>query len=152
MLEINVVAVGKVKEKSMRELVAEYSKRITAFAKLNIVEIKEINTDDQDKNLANEALAILEKLKGYVVTLEIEGVALESRQLATFIQERMNQGVSTINFVIGSSCGLSQIIKDKANYRLSLSRLTFPHQLTRVILLEQIYRSFTIINNQSYHK
>ena len=143
---IRIVCVGKIKEKFYRDAIDEYMKRMGKYHKIEIVEVS-------DSNMRSEASEILKKInsKDYVVTLEIEGKSLSSLELSNFIDKTLISN-SVITFVIGGSDGLDDEVKRRANYKLSFSRLTFPHQLFRVILLEQIYRSFKIINNEAYHK
>ena len=143
---IKIICVGKIKEKFYREAIEEYLKRLSKYHKINIIEVN-------DSNPKLEASEILKKIdsKDYIVTLEIEGKQLSSLELSNFIDKTF-LNYSNITFIIGGSEGLDQEIKSKANYKLSFSNLTFPHQLFRVILLEQIYRSFKILNNETYHK
>jgi len=145
MQKINIVCVGKIKEEFYRAAVAEYLKRLTRFAK---VEIKELS---EGKNLEEEAAGILKAAKGYVFALCIEGNKLSSESLAAEIKKLCDRG-EEITFIIGSSCGLSKSVKDAADFKLSFSDMTFPHQLMRVILTEQIYRAFMINSGSEYHK
>lgn len=156
MIKINVVAIGDIKEKYLLDAIKEYSKRITRFANLNIIEIKENNpASNSEKDiksaLKNDAIEIEKHLSGFIIVLDILGKQIDSIELSKTI-EKITQTNSTITFVIGASNGLSDEIKSKANLKLSFSSMTFPHQLMRVILLEQIYRAFTILNNIAYHK
>ena len=154
MLRIKIVAVGNLKEKYFVDAVKEYSKRITPFAKLEICEVGEANSSftsvDQIKKVEGQKL--LSELDGFVVALDAKGKQLDSVELAEFLKEKAVQGVSKICFVIGGSVGLSDEVKNRANMMLSFSAMTFPHQLMRVILLEQIYRAETMLNNVKYHK
>ncbi len=157
MLRINIITVGSLKEKYLKEAVAEYSKRLSRFASLKVVELSEAYLpqnpapQDVDKALEKEADAILKHLSGsFKIALCVEGKQLSSPDFSTLI-ERGERGGS-IDFVIGSSHGLSQRVKAACDSRLSFSEMTFPHQLMRVILLEQIYRAFKILRNESYHK
>ena len=145
MIKINIVCVGKIKEEFYRSAVAEYLKRLSRFAKVEIKELAE------DKNIEEEASHILSAAKGFLIALCIEGKKLSSEGLASEIKRLCDKG-EEISFVIGSSCGLSQKVKDAANLKLSFSDMTFPHQLMRVILTEQIYRAFMINSESSYHK
>ena len=145
MQKIYFVTVGKIKESFYREAVAEYQKRLSRFAKL---EIKEIN---EGVDIEAEADDILRACKGYVIALAIEGKKLSSEQLAEKIQTLVDTG-KEITFIIGSSCGLSNKVKQKADYLLSFSDMTFPHQLMRVILAEQVYRAFMLNAGSTYHK
>ena len=141
MLNVNIVCVGTLKEQYLRDAVKEYSKRISAFAKLGIKELKH----------ENEIIPALND-KSYKIALCVEGKQLSSEELASKMEELPTSGISDITFVIGDSDGMTESTKAKCNFRLSFSKMTFPHQLMRVILLEQIYRAFTIINNGKYHK
>ena len=143
---IKVVCVGKVKEKYLREAINDYEKRIGKYHKISIVEV-------DDSNMREEAVKILQNIKGndFVITLEIDGNMLSSTLLADKIDKTFINN-SNITFVIGGSDGLDNKVKERSNYKLSFSKLTFPHQLFRVILLEQIYRCFKILNNETYHK
>ena len=145
MQKIYFVVVGKIKEAFYRDAVAEYVKRISRFAKVEIKELAE------GANPEAEADDILRACKGYVVALAVEGEKLSSERLATKIQKLSDSG-KEITFVIGSSCGLSNRVKDFADYKLSFSDMTFPHQLMRVILAEQVYRAFMINAGSTYHK
>ena len=150
---IKIICVGNIKEEFFRDAIEEYKKRLTRYSKLEIIEVKDISYDDIDKSINLEGIEILKHIdsKDYVITLEIEGKQLSSEEFAQKLES-----IQTINpnitFVIGGSYGLSNSIKERSNYKLSFSKMTFPHQLFRIILLEQIYRSFKILNNESYHK
>lgn len=157
MLTIKIVAVGKLKEKYLNDAVGEYSKRISKFARLEIIELAEVlpkslSEKDIEQALNSEGKKILEKASGHIITLEVEGKMLTSSGLADYVDKVTTSGVSDITFVIGSSHGLSQEVKETSDFALSFSKMTFPHQLMRVILLEQVYRAFSILNNTSYHK
>lgn len=143
---IKIICVGKVKEKFYRDAIDEYMKRLSKYHKVIIDELP-------DSNINSERDIILKHIdkKNYIVTLEIEGKEISSLELADFIDKTMIVN-SNITFIIGGSYGLHDDIKNMANYKLSFSKMTFPHQLFRVILLEQIYRAFKIIHNESYHK
>lgn len=145
MVKVNIIVVGKIKESFYREAVAEYVKRLSRFAKVEIRELPEMRT------LREEADEILKSLKGYAFVLEIEGKKLSSEELADKIKALVDAG-KEISFVIGSSCGLDESVKKKADFALSFSDMTFPHQLMRVILTEQIYRAFMINSGGEYHK
>lgn len=147
-MRINIVSVGNLKEKFLREGAEEYLKRLTPYASVKIVEIKEESYD----TLSREEKNILPHLKGHVVAMAINGKQLSSPELAEFINERAVHGVSEITFVIGGSTGLSPAVLDRADTLLSFGKITLPHQLFRVVLLEQIYRAFSIINHSAYHK
>lgn len=147
---IKLICVGKIKEKFYKEAIAEYLKRLSKYHKIEIIEVMdEINNDI----LKKESISIMKNVqdKDFVITLEIEGKELNSVQLSKKIEDTLLIN-SNITFIIGGSLGLHQTVKTRSNYKLSFSKLTFPHQLFRVILLEQIYRTFRIINNESYHK
>lgn len=150
---IKIICVGKIKEKYLRDAIDEYTKRISKYTKLNLIEVKDYDYDDINKVLNSEKEQIEKYIdsKDYLITLEIEGKQISSEQLARKLDETLTIS-SNITFVIGGSYGIDKSIKDKVNYHLSFSTLTFPHQLFRVLLLEQIYRSYKINNNESYHK
>ena len=160
MVNIFVVFVGKLKEKYWTEAVAEYSRRLGSYCRLEIVELKESRLPDRAGAAEEEAVKeaegeeILKRLKDnmYVVSLEIDGKSLSSESLADKLEQLTVDGISSIAFVIGGSLGLSKAVSKRADFRLSFSRMTFPHQMMRVILLEQLYRSFKIIRNETYHK
>ena len=145
MQKITFVVVGKIKESFYREAVAEYAKRLSRFAKLEIKELAE------GASLETEADDILRACKGYVIALCVEGKQTSSEGLAEKIGKLTDAG-KEITFVIGSSCGLSPRVKLAADERLSFSNMTFPHQLMRVILAEQVYRAFMINTGATYHK
>ena len=145
MQKIYFVVVGKIKESFYREAVAEYQKRLSRFARLEIKELSE------GVDIEAEADDILRACRGYVIALAIEGKKLSSEKLADKIQTLVDAG-KEITFIIGSSCGLSDKVKQKADYLLSFSDMTFPHQLMRVILSEQVYRAFMLNAGASYHK
>ena len=149
---IKIICVGKIKEKYYTDAVNEYLKRLSKYTKINLIEVKDEDFDI-NKTLTKEKDSILKYIedKDYVITMEIEGNELDSISLAKHIDNIQNN-YSNITFIIGGSYGLHDYIKNRSNYKLSFSKLTFPHQLFRVILLEQIYRSFKILNNESYHK
>ena len=150
---IKIICVGKIKENYLKEAVEEYKKRLSKYTKLEIIEVSDIDNPNIDIVLSKEKELIQKYIdvKDFVITLEIEGNMLTSIELAKKIDNIFNAN-STITFIIGGSNGLHTDIKNRSNYKLSFSKLTFPHQLFRVNLLEQIYRSFKINNNESYHK
>ena len=150
---IRIIAVGSIKEKYLKDAIDEYTKRISKYTNIEIIEVKDEGLVEPTKSLQLEEEKILKHIndKDYIITLEIEGKCLSSTELASKL-DRITLEASTITFIIGGSYGLSQNIKDKAKLHLSFSKMTFPHQLFRVLLLEQIYRSFKINNNESYHK
>ncbi|MEG1222020.1 MAG: 23S rRNA (pseudouridine(1915)-N(3))-methyltransferase RlmH [Anaerovoracaceae bacterium] len=149
-MNIKIICIGKLKEKYWTGAVGEYSKRLTRYCNLEILELKESPSDDVDF----EGSEILGKIKkdDYVITLEIKGKALTSEELAAKIDKLGVDGKSNLAFIIGGSNGLSQQVMDRSDYPLSFSKMTFPHQMMRVFLLEQIYRSFKINRNENYHK
>ena len=145
MQKITFVVVGKIKESFYRDAVAEYQKRLSRFVKLEIKELAE-NT-----SIETEADDILKACKGYIVALAVEGEKLSSERLAEKLKKLEDAG-REVTFVIGSSCGLSERVKKAADFRLSFSDMTFPHQLMRVILAEQVYRAYMINAGATYHK
>lgn len=151
---IKLITIGKVKEKYNREAILEYKKRISKFTNLEIKILKEYTFDDIKKNLEKEEELILSNInrKDYIIVMAIDGIKFTSLALANKMSKINVDGYSDITFVIGSSHGLTDKIKKEANLLLSFSDLTFPHQMFQVMLLEQIYRSFKINNNESYHK
>lgn len=152
MLKINLVCVGNLKDKFFIDACSEYTKRLSRFCSLNIVELKEYtNYENIEQTKEKEANEILKHLKGYVILLDVKGELISSEDFSKKIYNLSNTN-SEITFVIGGSYGVSQIVKDKANLKISVSKMTFPHRLFRVMLLEQIYRAFTILNNIGYHK
>ena len=149
---IKIICVGKIKEKFFKESISEYQKRLTKYSKVEILELPDFSlAPDQNKEKEGELILKNIKTKDYVITLEIEGKQLNSIEISNLL-DKVQMENSNIVFVIGGSNGLSDGVKNRSNYALSFSKLTFPHQLFRIILLEQIYRSFKIINNESYHK
>lgn len=150
---IKIIAIGSIKEKYLKEAIAEYQKRLQKYTSLEIIELKDESFDDIDKTLNKEAEKIKKHIseKDYIITLEIEGKQLDSVEFSKKL-ENIQLETSNITFIIGGSYGLSTETKEMSNYHLSISKMTFPHQLFRVILLEQIYRAFKIKNNESYHK
>lgn len=159
-MKITVITVGKIKEKYLKDAIAEYSKRLSKYCKLEIVEVADEKTPDnasevvEDAIRSKEAERILKYIKddAFVITLEINGKQLSSEELADKIDKLGVQGTSHIIFVIGGSIGLGKEVLEKSNFALSFSKMTFPHQLMRVVLLEQIYRSYRIISGEPYHK
>lgn len=159
-MKITILTVGKIKEKYLRDAIAEYSKRLSRYAKLEIIEVADEKTPDNasetvETNIKNkEAERLLKYIRddAYLITLEIKGKQLTSEELAQKIDTLGVQGTSHIIFVIGGSLGLGEEVLKRSNYALSFSKMTFPHQLMRVILLEQIYRSYRINWGEPYHK
>ena len=150
---IKVVCVGKIKEKYLVDAINEYKKRLSKYIKLEIIEVSDIDNSNINISLSKEKEQIQRYIddRDFVITLEIEGNMLSSEELANKVDNIFNNN-SNITFIIGGSNGLHEDIKKRSNYKLSFSKMTFPHQLFRVILLEQIYRLFKINNNESYHK
>lgn len=156
MLAVNIVCVGKIKESYFRDAIAEYSKRLGRFCKLSILEVdEELQKGDSIKEIdrvkQREGERIISKLSGFVVALDSKGKELTSNGLAEYF-ESVSLNNSVINFVIGGSNGLSDAVRNKADNVLSFGKVTYPHQLMRVILTEQIYRAFMINTNSAYHK
>lgn len=159
-MKITVIAVGKIKEKFYREAVAEYEKRLSRYCKLEIIQVEDEKTPDKAGEALEteirhrEAERILKYIKedAYVVTLEIQGRMYDSEEFADKIDKLATKGYSHIQFIIGGSLGLHEEICRKADQAVSFSKMTYPHQLMRVILLEQIYRAYRIINGEPYHK
>ena len=160
MLNITLIAVGKLKEKFYSDALLEYSKRLSGYCKFEVVEVKDERTPDNPTDrekqsvLDREAARIIEKIpKGAkVITLCVEGKQLPSEGIADLLNNAAVGGTSKLVFVIGGSMGLSEEVKALSDLRLSFSKLTFPHMLMRVILAEQLYRAFTIIEGKTYHK
>ena len=148
---IKIICVGKIKEKFYEEATFEYLKRLSKYTNVQIIEVQD--EPNVQKTLKVEAERILKYIKenDYIITLEIEGQQLSSLEFASKLEKTMITN-SNITFIIGGSLGLDNSIKQRSNYALSFSKMTFPHRLFRIILLEQIYRSFKIINNETYHK
>lgn len=159
-MKITLITVGKIKEKYLKDAIAEYSKRLSRYCKLEIIEVADEKTPDQASETVEEGIRtkegerILKHIKDdmYVVTLEISGKMLSSEELAVKINSLGLAGKSSIAFVIGGSIGLGKEVLSRSDYALSFSKMTFPHQLMRVILLEQVYRSYRIISGSPYHK
>lgn len=159
-MNIQIICIGKLKEKYWTEAIHEYAKRLSRFCALEIIELKEARLPDK-ASAAEEALVkqeegreILKAIKPgtYVITLEILGKMLDSPQLADKLAQLSLESKSNLAFVIGGSLGLSEEVSKRADFKLSFSKMTFPHQMMRVILLEQIYRAFKINRNETYHK
>lgn len=159
-MKVTLITVGKIKEKYLKDAIAEYSKRLSRYCKLEILETADEKAPEDVSEAVEESIReregkrILKLIKedAYVITLEIEGRMPDSIGLANKIEKLGIQGISHIVFVIGGSIGLSKAVCARSDFALSFSKMTFPHQLMRVILLEQIYRSFRIINGEPYHK
>lgn len=150
---IKIICVGKIKENYLKDAIEEYKKRLSKYTKLEIIEILDEGLTEPIKSMKIEGEKILKNIneKDFVVTLEINGKNIDSIELAELIDKKLIE-YSNITFIIGGSYGISDEVKSTSNYRLSFSKMTFPHQLFRVLLLEQIYRAFKINNNESYHK
>ena len=159
-MKITLITVGKIKEKYFTDAISEYRKRLSRYCKMDIVEVPDEKTPDgasetlETQIKDKEGEKILAKIPdgAYVVALAIEGKMLDSEELADKMEKWNVSGISHVVFVIGGSLGLSAKVLNRADFKLSFSKMTFPHQLMRVILLEQIYRSFRIRNNEPYHK
>ena len=156
MLKIHLIVLGDIKEKYLEDAINEYKKRISRFANLNIIQIKEnVAQNNSEKSveiaLMKDAEEIKKYLKGYIVCLDVKGKMISSEEFAENIKN-LTLKTGEISFVIGASNGIHTSIKDLSQEKISFSKMTFPHQLMRVIFLEQLYRAFTIINNITYHK
>ena len=159
-MKIKIVTVGKLKEKYLKDGIAEYSKRISRFAAVEMIELADEKTPDRASDSENEKILdlegnrILSKIgdREFVVVLAIEGKTLSSEEFSKQLEQASINGYSTLTFVIGGSLGLSPQVKNRANLSLSFGRLTLPHQLMRLVLVEQIYRAFTIQKGSPYHK
>ena len=159
-MKITLITVGKIKEKYLKDAISEYSKRLSKYCKLEIIEVADEKTPDNSSVVIDNAIRtkeaerILKYIKedAYIITLEINGKQLTSEELSGKMEKLGVQGISHIIFVIGGSIGLGQAVLAKSDYALSFSKMTFPHQLMRVILLEQIYRGYRIMNHEPYHK
>lgn len=156
-MNIKIVALGKIKEKFLKEGVEEFLKRLTPYSSVEIIELSPIEIKDEnliEKVLDEEGEKILSLIKPstYVVTMEIGGKMFSSEEFAVKLEELINEGVSELVFVIGSSCGISKRVSARADLKMSMSKMTFLHQFARLILVEQIYRAFKIMKNEKYHK
>lgn len=159
-MNIKLISVGKLKEKYLKEGIAEYTKRLGRFAKIELIEVPDEKTPDKSSPVENqriltkEAERILPKIgdRDFVIVLAIEGQQFPSDQFSQLLQTKMSMGYSTITFIIGGSLGLDDRVKQRANQHLSFGLLTLPHQLMRLVLVEQIYRAFMIAEGSPYHK
>lgn len=159
-MKITILAVGKLKEKYWKQAMSEYEKRLGPYSKIEIIEVPDEKAPENmsDKEIEQvkekEGQRLLAKIKpqATVITLEIEGKMLSSESLAKELQQRMTQGQSDFVFIIGGSNGLHDDILKRSNYALSFSKMTFPHQMMRVVLIEQVYRAFKIMRGEAYHK
>lgn len=159
-MNITVITVGKIKEKYLRAAIEEYSKRLSRYCKLSIIEVQDEKTPDNASEKEEQLIkdkegeALLKNIKDnmYVVALDLKGKMLSSEELSDFISDLGIRGDSNIAFIIGGSLGLSLAVLERADYKLCFSKMTFPHQLMRAILLEQVYRGFRIMQGEPYHK
>ena len=159
-MEIRIITVGKIKEKYLNDGIAEYAKRLSRYCKLNFIQVPDEKTPDKASDGVNRQIKETEgnrllshvREQDYVIALAIEGKMLDSVELSDLIAKLGVQGKSSIAFVIGGSLGLSDAVLKRADYKLSFSKMTFPHQLMQMILLEQIYRGYRIMNHEPYHK
>lgn len=156
-MKIKIIALGKIKEKFLKDGIDEFMKRLRPYIPVEIIELQPVKIKDGNmvsKALDEEAEKILAQVKkeSYIITLEINGKQLSSEDFAEKIDEISKSGVSELIFIIGSSCGLSQEVSKRADYKLSISKMTFLHQFARLLLVEQIYRAFKILKNETYHK
>ena len=159
-MKIKIVTVGKLKEKYLKDGIAEYSKRLSRFANLEMIELADEKTPDRASDVENqkilelEGTRILSKIgdRDFVIVLAIEGKTLSSEEFSKQLEQAPINGFSTLTFVIGGSLGLSSQVKKRANLSISFGRLTLPHQLMRLVVVEQIYRAFTIQQGSPYHK
>jgi 23S rRNA (pseudouridine1915-N3)-methyltransferase len=157
-MNIKLIVIGKLKEKYLRDACDEYIKRLSKFCNLKVVELDECKLSDKpsqkeiDYALATEAKTITKYCEGYVVSMCIEGSQISSEQLASKLETVALDGYGTVTFIIGSSFGLDTSIKNISNFKLSMSKMTFTHQIARMLLLEQVYRAFQINNHGKYHK
>lgn len=150
---IKVICIGKLKEKYLKDAEEEYLKRLKKYTNIELIELQDSNIDDEKIALEKEKELIEKQLTGkeYLITLEIEGQQLSSVELAEKLDKTLITN-SNITFLIGGSYGIHPSIKEKSNFKLSFSKMTFPHQMFRILLLEQIFRSYKILNNEKYHK
>ena len=156
-MKIKIIALGKIKEKFLKDGIDEFMKRLTPYATVEIVELTPVEIRDENliqKALEQEAVKILENIKpdSYVITMEILGKQLSSEDFAQKINEISISGINELVFIIGSSCGIAPSVSQRANFKLSFSKMTFLHQFARLLLVEQIYRAFKILKNETYHK
>lgn len=159
-MNIKIIAVGKIKEKYIKEGINEFSKRLSRYGKLEIIEV---NDEKAPENLSKKEMENIKQREGeriigkipqnsFVISLEIKGKMINSEELSKKMEDLMIDGINDITFIIGGSLGLSKEVSDLVNFKLSFSKMTFPHQMMRLILLEQIYRGFRIMKNEPYHK
>lgn len=152
-MKITILCVGKIKEKFYRDAIAEYSKRLSRYCKLDIIEVADEKTPENASDTVENQIRDKEAKEGaYIFALAIDGKELDSVELSKKIENLGTSGISQIVFLIGGSLGMSENLLKRADCKLSFSKMTFPHQLMRVILLEQVYRSYRIMNGEPYHK
>lgn len=153
-MNITILCVGGLKENYLREGCAEYEKRLRRFGKMTVIEVEEVRGQGERQEIEKEGEALLKKIRpgDYVVALCVEGKQMDSLEFSRVFQQTAQSGKSSITFVIGGSDGLAHKVKEAAHMRLSFSKMTMPHQLMRLVLLEQIYRAFKIQNGERYHK
>ena len=156
-MNIKIIALGKIKEKFLKDGTDEFMKRLKPYASVEIIELPALEIKDEnltERILEQEGEKILTYVKpqSYLITVEIEGKMLSSVEFAKKLEDLTNDGIGEIIFVIGSSCGISEIVSKRANFKLSMSKMTFLHQFARLLLVEQIYRAFKIIKGETYHK
>lgn len=156
-MKIKIIALGKIKEKFLKDGIDEFLKRLTPYVPLEVIELQPIEIKDENltsRVLDEEGDKILSHIKpqAYVITMEIKGKQLSSEEFSEKLETLINDGVSEVVFVIGSSCGISPKVSARANYKMSMSKMTFLHQFARLLLVEQIYRAFKIMRNETYHK
>ena len=155
-MNINIICIGKIKDKYINDGIAEFSKRMTSFASLNIIELKEYNKEDSiNISIEKESSEIMKQIlksNSYSILLDLDGKEITSENMSKYIENLKNKGISSINFIIGGSNGVNKELKNSVDMKLKFSHFTFPHQLMRLILLDQVYRWFAISNNIKYHK
>ena len=156
-MKIKIIALGKIKEKYLQEGIDEFLKRLSPYAQVSIAEIPPVQIKDENltqKALSEEGEKILSMVKptDYLITMEIQGTQLSSEGFAEKLNDLTKSGAQEVVFVIGSSCGLGKNVSERANFKMSMSKMTFLHEFARLLLIEQIYRAFTIIKGEKYHK
>lgn len=156
-MKIKIIALGKIKEKFLKEGIEEFLKRLTPYVPVEIIELPAIEIKDEnlkEKVLDEEGEKILAHIKpqSYVITMEIDGKQLSSEGFSEKFNSLINDGTQEVIFIIGSSCGLSNNVSQRADFKMSMSKMTFLHQFARLLLVEQIYRAFKIMRNETYHK
>ena len=156
-MNIKIIALGKIREKFLKEGIDEFLKRLTPYTTIEIIELTPVEIKDENltsKALEQEGEKILANIKpnSYVITMEILGKQLSSEDFAQKINEITFSGISELVFIIGSSCGIAPSVSQRADFKLSISKMTFLHQFARLLLVEQIYRAFKILKNETYHK